>query len=84
MKTVSVAELKSRLSHYLAAVKNGGELVITSHRHSIARIVPIGKHPADDLKITPAKKPVSALKKVKGIKLNVDLVADLLADRRRR
>jgi prevent-host-death family protein len=84
MKTVSVAELKSRLSHYLAAVRNGKEIVVTSHRHWIARIVPMQKSTADDLKIFPAKKPVSSLKKIKGIKLDVDLVADLLADRRRR
>jgi prevent-host-death family protein len=82
MQSVSVAQLKSRLSHYLAAVKNGKEIVVTSHRHSIARIVPVEKNAAD-LRIIPAKKPVSSLKNVKGIKLNVDLVADLLADRRR-
>jgi len=84
MKTVSVAELKSRLSHYLAAVKNGKEIIVTSHRHWIARIVPMQTKAAEDLKIIPAKRPVSSLKKIKGIKLNVDLVADLLADRRRR
>jgi prevent-host-death family protein len=83
MKSVSVAELKSKLSEYLAAVKSGKEIVITSHRHSIARIVPM-KESATDLKIIPARKPVSTLKQIKGVKLRVDLVADLLADRRRR
>lgn len=83
MQSVSVAELKSKLSQYLAAVKTGKEIVVTSHRHSIARIVPIDKS-GDDLQIIPAKKPVSALKKIKGLNLKVDLVADLLADRRRR
>jgi prevent-host-death family protein len=83
MESVSVAELKSKLSRYLNTVKKGSEIIVTSHRHSIARIVPIEKTPAD-LQITPAKKPVSSLKKVKGLKLRVDLVADLLTDRRRR
>ena len=83
MKSVSVAELKSKLSHYLAAVRSGKEIVVTSHRHSIARIVPI-EEGATDLKIIPARKPVSTLKHLKGVKLKVDLVADLLADRRRR
>ncbi len=83
MQSVSVAELKSRLSHYLAAVKSGKEIVVTSHRHSIARIVPVEKNVAD-LQIIPAKKPVSTLKKIKGIKLSFDPVEDLLADRRRR
>ena len=82
MKAVSVAELKSKLSQYLAAVKSGKEIIVTSHRHSIARIVPVDE--STDLKITRARKRVSTLKSLKGVKLNVDLVADLLADRRRR
>jgi prevent-host-death family protein len=81
--SVSVARLKSKLSEYLNAVRKGREIIVTSHRHPIARLAPIEKSPAD-LKITPAKKPVSSLKKVRGLNLKVDLVADLLADRRRR
>lgn len=83
MESVSVAQLKSKLSQYLAAVKRGKEIVVTSHRHSIARIVPVEKM-SGELKIIPARKPVSSLKNLKGVKLKVDLVADLLADRRRR
>jgi prevent-host-death family protein len=83
MESVSVATLKSNLSGYLAAVREGKELIITSHRHPIARLSPVEKTTVD-LKIAPAKKPVSSLKKIKGLNLNVDLLADLLADRRRR
>jgi prevent-host-death family protein len=83
MKSVSVAKLKSNLSQYLNAVKKGGEVVVTSHRHSIARIVPVEKA-ATDLEIIPARKPVSSVRNLRGVKLKVDLVADLLADRRRR
>ena len=83
MELVGVAQLKSKLSHYLAAVKRGKEITITSHRHSIARIVPLDNTGAD-LKIIPARKPVSSLRKLKAVKLKVDLVADLLADRRQR
>jgi prevent-host-death family protein len=83
MESVSVATLKSNLSRYLAVVKKGKELIITSHRHPIARLSPLEKT-AGDLKIIPAKKPVSALKKVKGIKLSFDPVEFLLEDRRRR
>jgi prevent-host-death family protein len=83
MESVSVAAVKSNLSAYLKAVKKGKEIIVTSHRHSIARIVPVEKT-ASDLKIIPASKPVSSLKKVKGMNLKVDLLADLLADRRRR
>ena len=84
MESVSVAALKSNLSRYLAAVRRGTEIVVTSHRHPIARIVPAEKAAVDDLKIMPAKKPVSSLKKIKGIKLSFDPVEFLLEDRRRR
>ncbi len=47
MELVGVAQLKSKLSHYLAAVKRGKEITITSHRHSIARIVPLDNTGAD-------------------------------------
>jgi prevent-host-death family protein len=84
MKSVSVAELKSKLSYYLAAVKSGKEIVVTSHRHPIARIVSMQRDAVNDLQIIPARKPVSSLKKIKGIKLSFDPVEYLLEDRRRR
>jgi prevent-host-death family protein len=83
MESVSVATLKTNLSRYLAAVKKGKEVIITSHRHPVARLSPVEKM-SGDLQIIPAKKPVSSLKKIKGLNLKVDLLADLLADRRRR
>jgi prevent-host-death family protein len=83
MKMVSVAELKSKLSQYLAVAKNGHEVMVTSHQHPIAKIVPVEKT-SGDLQIVPAKKPASTLKKIKGLNLDVDLLADLLADRRKR
>ncbi len=83
MESVSVASLKSKLSAYLAAVRKGKEITITSHQHPIARLVPVEKSTAG-LKIFPARKPVSSVRNLKGVKLKVDLVADLLADRRRR
>lgn len=83
MRSVSVATLKNNLSHYLAAAKQGKEIIVTSHRHPIARIVPAETAAAEDVKIIPAKKSVSSLKRIKGVKLDVDLVGDLFADRRR-
>jgi prevent-host-death family protein len=83
MESVGVATLKSHLSRYLAAVKKSKEIIITSHRHPVARLSPL-KKTAADLNIIPAKRPVSTLKKIKGLNLDVDLLADLLADRRRR
>lgn len=39
--TIGVAELKARLSAYLAQVKGGQELVITDHGRPVARLVPV-------------------------------------------
>ena len=83
MQSISVATLKSNLSGYLDAVKKGEKIIVTSHRHPIARLLPIENSLAD-LEIIPASKPISTLKRLKGVKLKFDLVADLLADRRRR
>ena len=83
MQSVSVATLKAKLSRYLEAARKGKEIVVTSHRHSIARIVPMEKGP-EQLEIIPARKPVLTLRKIKGISLDFDPLADLLADRRRR
>jgi prevent-host-death family protein len=83
MQSISVATLKGNLSGYLEAVKNGQEIIVTSHRHPIARLLPATTRGAD-LGIIPARKPVSALKKIKGLSLNFDPLEFLLEDRRRR
>lgn len=41
MKVAGVAELKSRLSLYLAAVKLGEEVTVTDRGEPIARLVPL-------------------------------------------
>jgi prevent-host-death family protein len=38
---VGVRELKNGLSAYLAAVREGGEVLVTDHGEPIARIVPL-------------------------------------------
>ncbi len=83
MKSVGVAKLKSNLSEYLNAVKQGAEIIITSHRHPVARLAPLEKE-SQELEIIAARLPVSSLKRVRGIRLTTDPVAWLLADRRRR
>ncbi len=47
MKSAGIAELKAKLSAYLARVKAGEEILVTEHNVPVARIVPIGEHPAD-------------------------------------
>jgi prevent-host-death family protein len=85
MKTASVADLKSHLSGYLRRVEKGEELVVTSHDHPVARIVPF-RLPATVLKIAPATRPLSDWGKIKGVKPRkpVDPVALLMEDRARR
>ena len=84
MESVSVATLKSKLSQYLAAVKKGKGIVITSHQHPVARLLPLEKAPETIELATPALRPISSLKKIKGTRLKFDPVDYLLADRRRR
>jgi prevent-host-death family protein len=83
MNIVSVAILKEKLSHYLGLVKQGEEVVVTSHRHKVARIVPV---------VTPASRtrepsrPVAELLKLKGAKPRgpMSAVETLISDRQRR
>jgi prevent-host-death family protein len=83
MNIVNVANLKEKLSHYLSLVKQGQEVVVTSHRHRIARILPAS---APTVEITEPTRPVKDLKKIKGVKLgrSISGVNTLLDDRRRR
>ena len=83
MKIVNVALLKEKLSYYLNLVKSGEEVVVTSHRHRIARILPAT---APSVEIVEPPRPVNDLRKIKGIKprRSVSGVKSLLDDRRRR
>ena len=83
MNIVNVAILKEKLSHYLNLVKSGQEVVVTSHRHRVARIVPVTAPSAEIIEPT---RPVNDLHQIKGIKLkrSASGVRSLLEDRRRR
>jgi antitoxin (DNA-binding transcriptional repressor) of toxin-antitoxin stability system len=83
MNIVNVAGLKEKLSYYLSLVKSGQEVVVTSHRHRVARILPVT---APSAEIVEPTRPVKDLKKIRGIKPRRSLsgVKTLLDDRRRR
>jgi len=83
MKTASVATLKQNLSEYLHFVEQGDEVLVTSHRRHIARLVP--EH-SSGLAIRPPSLPLSALNKIGGVKLMKPFSTEqiLLADRGRR
>jgi prevent-host-death family protein len=40
-RTVSIAELKARLSEYIAAARAGDAVVITQHGRPVARLTPL-------------------------------------------
>lgn len=84
MKTVSVATLKNELSRYLRDVASGEEVVVVSHAHAIAKIVPYRAQ--SSLLIRPPLRPASALKQIKGVRplKDFDVVAMLAEDRNRR
>ena len=67
MKTVKVAELKAKLSAYLSEVRSGGTVVVYDRNTPIARLIPF-QDDRDDLVVIEASAPVSALKKVKGVR----------------
>ena len=83
MNTVNVATLKDKLSYYLGLVKKGQQVVVTSHRHPVARILPCD---APTARILEPTRPVKDLLKIKGVKRrrSVSAVESLLSDRRRR
>ncbi|NIN06559.1 MAG: type II toxin-antitoxin system prevent-host-death family antitoxin [Armatimonadetes bacterium] len=83
MISVNVARLKEKLSYYLKMVKEGQEVVVTSHRNRVARILPAS---APDAQPVAPSRPVRDLKKVKGIKPRraLSAVRTLLEDRERR
>ena len=83
METVNVATLKQKLSAYLRRVEQGTDVVVTSHRRPIARLLP-----EDDSRLTirPPSLPVSALTAVRGVRPAKAASTErlLLADRERR
>jgi len=82
-ETVSVATLKQNLSAYLHKVERGEEVVVTSHRRTVARLVS-GKDAGTTIRA--ATLPLSALRKVRGITplKPFSAVQALLDDRARR
>jgi prevent-host-death family protein len=63
MKYVSTAELKAKLSSYLAQVREGGSVYVTSHGRAVAELSPVREGP--DLGIRKPERPVSDLKRIR-------------------
>ena len=71
MKSVKIADLKAHLSAYLREVRDGGALLVKDRETPFAVISPIPKSP-EPLTIRKATRPVSDLKKIRGIKPKKD------------
>ena len=82
MNIVNVATLKEKLSYYLHLVEQGEQVVVTSHRHEVARIVPLT---TPTTQTREPSRPVAELLRLKGVKpRRVSAVDTLLSDRRHR
>ena len=84
MKSASVASLKSHLSYFLQLVKSGSEVIVTSHRQPVGKLVPYKED--RDFDILPPSRPLQTLLKIKGVKPKepIDVVRLLRMDRDKR
>ena len=83
MIRASTAELKTRLGRYLKMVRNGETVDVTSHHHSVAKLVP---YAGQDPSITEPVRSMKELKRVRGLRpgKSVEGLKLLLEDRERR
>lgn len=83
MTTVNTATLKQQLSHYLGIARQGKEVLITSHKRVIARLL-AEDGGAGRLPLIPPTRPASELKEIGGFGLEADPVKQLMQERRAR
>jgi len=83
MIQVSTAELKSRLGRYLAMVRAGATIDVTSYRQRVARLVPAVEEAVHIEEPTESPETLARLDRLPSGRA-IPGVAALLADRRRR
>ena len=82
MKTVRIAELKSRLSEYLRAVRNGETIAVLDRETPVAQLVPVRERRALRIRKPAAgRPPPNRVKLPKPLKLDIDIVDLLLEER---
>jgi prevent-host-death family protein len=82
MKKVRIAELKSRLSEYIRAVRNGETVAVLDRDTPVAQIVPVRDRLALRVrKPAPGAPRPNRVKLPKPLKLDVDIVDLLLEER---
>ncbi len=85
MTDVKIAELKARLSEYLRIVRRGHEVTVYDRNEPIARVVPYTRSSA--LVVREGRRKYETLGEIPmppSVKLDIDPVALLLEDRKRR
>jgi prevent-host-death family protein len=84
MKQVRIAELKSRLSEYLRAVRRGETIAVLDRDTPVARIVPVPERTSLRIrKPAPGSPPPNRVALPKASELKIDVVGLLLEERQR-
>jgi prevent-host-death family protein len=82
MKEVRIAELKSRLSEYIRAVRNGETISVLDRDTPVAQIVPVRERIALRIrKPAPGTPPPNRVRLPKPLKLDIDILDVLLEER---
>jgi prevent-host-death family protein len=82
MKEVRIAELKSRLSEYIRAVRNGETISVLDRDTPVAQIVPVRERVALRIRRpAPGTPPPNRVRLPKPLKLDIDIVDLLLEER---
>ncbi|MGH8143690.1 MAG: type II toxin-antitoxin system Phd/YefM family antitoxin [Steroidobacteraceae bacterium] len=82
MRQVRIAELKSRLSEYLRAVRGGDTITVLDRDTPIAQITPVRERPGLHIrKPAPGAPAPNRVALPKGTRLAVDVVEVLLEER---
>jgi prevent-host-death family protein len=82
MKSVRIAELKSRLSEYLRAVRNGETIAVLDRDTPVAQIVPVRERVALRIRKPAAgAPPPNRVKLPKPLNLDIDILDLLLEER---
>ena len=85
MPEVRIAQLKSRLSEYLRAVRQGERVVVMDRDTPIAQIVPFNDRSRLRIrKRAPGVPPLNKVKLPKPLKLDLDVVDLLMEERQER
>ena len=82
MKNVRIAELKSRLSEYLRAVRSGETIAVLDRATPVAQIIPVRERATLRIrKPAPSTPAPNRVRLPKPLKLNIDVVQLLLEER---